>query len=83
MAIDNVLWNEEEGTWLDYDMKNEKPRHAFYPSNLAPLYTRSYNRLQRERYALSIVKYLKTQNIDTFLGKFSQLKRRSQSHRLL
>ncbi|XP_033320650.1 trehalase [Bombus bifarius] len=68
MAIDNVLWNEEEGTWLDYDMKNAKPRHAFYPSNLAPLYTRSYNRLQRERYALSIVKYLKTQNIDTFLG---------------
>lgn len=69
MAIDNVLWNEESGIWLDYDMKNEKSRNMFYPSNLTPLYTKSYNRLQRERYALSAVKYLKLQKIDSFLGK--------------
>ncbi|XP_017881925.1 trehalase-like isoform X1 [Ceratina calcarata] len=68
MAIDNVLWNAEEGIWMDYDVQNEEPRRAFYPSNLTPLYTRSYNRQQREQYALSAVKYLKSQNIDHFFG---------------
>ncbi|XP_017753847.1 PREDICTED: trehalase-like [Eufriesea mexicana] len=68
MAIDNVLWNEESGIWLDYDVKNERSRNMFYPSNLTPLYTKSYNRLQRERYALSAVKYLKLQKVDSFLG---------------
>ncbi|CAK9802112.1 tre1 [Anthophora plagiata] len=68
MAIDNVLWNEDVGIWLDYDVKNNKPRNHFYPSNLAPLYTRSYNRHQREQYALSAVKYLTSQDIDSFFG---------------
>ncbi|XP_076233763.1 trehalase [Calliopsis andreniformis] len=68
LAIDNVLWNEEEGIWLDYDTKNNQPRRIFYPSNLAPLYTSSYNLHQQEKYALSAVKYLKLQNIDSFFG---------------
>ncbi|PSN32814.1 hypothetical protein C0J52_14170 [Blattella germanica] len=38
-----VLWNEEWGTWLDYDMINNKPREYFYPSNLAPLWTYCYD----------------------------------------
>ncbi|XP_076764889.1 trehalase [Xylocopa sonorina] len=67
-AIDSVLWNEEVGIWLDYDMKNQKSRNMFYPSNLAPLYTRSYQRHRREQYALSAVKYLVSQNIDSFFG---------------
>ncbi|XP_034180752.2 trehalase isoform X2 [Osmia lignaria lignaria] len=68
LAIDNVLWNEDEGIWFDYDMSHKVPRKTFYPSNLAPLYTRSYNRNQREKYALSVVKYLKLQTIDSFFG---------------
>lgn len=71
MAIDHVLWDEEEGVWFDYDAKTKEHRRMFYPSNLAPLYTRSYNYLQREYYALSAVAYLKSQNIDGFFGEFS------------
>lgn len=70
LGIDNVLWNEEEGIWFDYDAKNNRPRSTFYPSNLAPLYTRSYNRQQNEQYALSAVKYLKSQGIDYFFGEY-------------
>ncbi|XP_076622005.1 trehalase [Colletes latitarsis] len=68
LGIDNVLWNEMEGIWLDYDMKNNRVRNTFYPSNLVPLYTRSYNPQKREKYALSAVKYLKLQTIDSFFG---------------
>lgn len=41
----------------------------FYPSNLAPLYTKSYNRGQRD-YGAATLRYLKSQNIDNFFGKF-------------
>lgn len=42
-AVTAVHWNENFGTWLDYDMRNNKPREYFYPSNLAPLWTLCYN----------------------------------------
>jgi alpha,alpha-trehalase len=42
-AVTAVLWNENIGTWLDYDMQNNIPREYFYTSNLAPLWTRCYD----------------------------------------
>jgi alpha,alpha-trehalase len=42
-AVTAVHWNEKIGTWLDYDMRNNKPREYFYPSNLAPLWTLCYD----------------------------------------
>jgi alpha,alpha-trehalase len=42
-AVTAVHWNENIGTWLDYDMRNKKPREYFYPSNLAPLWTLCYD----------------------------------------
>jgi len=68
-AIDDVLWNEEEEMWLDYDAKNNKHRNAFYVSNLMPLYTMSYDRANRLDYALKAVSYLKRNKIDSFYGK--------------
>ena len=44
-AIQNVLWNEEEGAWFDYDMissSQRNDRNNFYPSNLAPLWAECY-----------------------------------------
>ncbi|KHJ96118.1 alpha,alpha-trehalase [Oesophagostomum dentatum] len=35
--INALFWNEEEGVWFDYDLDLEKPRNAFYPSNVFPL----------------------------------------------
>jgi len=42
-AVTAVHWNENIGTWLDYDMRNNKPREYFYPSNFAPLWTQCYD----------------------------------------
>ncbi|KAL0101757.1 hypothetical protein PUN28_019111 [Cardiocondyla obscurior] len=67
-AIDNVLWNESEGIWLDYDTINKQPRNMFYPSNLSPLYTRSYNFKFRQYYAKNAVSYLKKNKIDSYFG---------------
>ncbi|XP_076656775.1 trehalase [Halictus rubicundus] len=67
-GIDNVLWNEAAGIWLDYNLKTNEPRNTFYPTNLAPLYTMSYNPAKRQEYASSAVKYLKSNGIDKFLG---------------
>jgi alpha,alpha-trehalase len=68
-AIDDVLWNEKEGIWLDYDIKNRKHRNAFYVSNLMPLYTMSYNRVNKLDYALKAVSYLERNKIYSFYGK--------------
>ncbi|XP_011702920.1 PREDICTED: trehalase-like [Wasmannia auropunctata] len=67
-AIDNVLWNENEGTWLDYDTRNKRSRNTFYPSNLTPLYTMSYNLEKRIKYALRTISYLKKNKIDSYFG---------------
>ncbi|KAK0162248.1 hypothetical protein PV327_008600 [Microctonus hyperodae] len=67
-AIDEVLWNDKEGVWLDYDIKNERPRNNFYPTNLTPLYTRSFNFSQKEYYAKRVVEYLKSQGIGKYMG---------------
>jgi len=45
-AVTAVHWNENIGTWLDYDIQNNEPREYFYPSNLAPLWTRCYNKVR-------------------------------------
>ncbi|TGZ50282.1 trehalase [Temnothorax longispinosus] len=67
-AIDNVLWNEDKGTWLDYDTRNKRSMNSFYPSNLAPLYTMSYDRNKRVKYAMKSISYLKRNKIDSYVG---------------
>jgi len=70
-AIDNVLWNKDVGTWLDYDMKNKQSRNAFYPTNLSPLNTMSYDQMKRNAYARHAVSYLKKNKIDMYFGKLN------------
>ncbi|GAB1865733.1 Trehalase [Camponotus japonicus] len=67
-AIDNVLWNEDEGIWLDYDTRDKASRNSFYPSNLTPLYTMSYNRNKSVDYALKAISYLKRNQIYLYFG---------------
>ncbi|XP_046649837.1 trehalase-like [Daphnia pulicaria] len=42
-AIQMVLWNEEEGVWLDYDMLNSRSRNYFYASNISPLWAECWD----------------------------------------
>ena len=37
--LPQVLWNEEDGIWYDYDTLTGEQRRYFFPSNLAPLWT--------------------------------------------
>nr|AXY94682.1 trehalase-like protein [Habrobracon hebetor] len=67
-AIDEVLWNEQFGIWLDYNIKNGQQRHHFYATNLTPLYTKSFNASRAAYYAKRTVEYLKSQGIDDFMG---------------
>jgi len=66
-AIEKVLWNEEEGIWLDYNIANQRPRNYFYLSNFVPLWTKSYN---RDRNILSerVLKYIDSFNLDRYIG---------------
>jgi alpha,alpha-trehalase len=67
-AVTAVHWNENIGTWLDYDMRNNKPREYFYPSNLAPLWTRCYNTSLSGHYANKTTQYINNEGIRTYLG---------------
>ena len=37
-AIDEVLWNESEGAYFDFKLKQKEQNVNFYPSNVAPLW---------------------------------------------
>lgn len=61
--IFQLLWNEEERMWLDFDSTTGKSRNYFYASNLAPLWTGSYDEKLSKFYGDSAVDYLIRNNI--------------------
>lgn len=75
-----VLWNEEIGVWLDWDLKANKSRNYFFPSNLTPLWTSSYDNLKTGLVEKVMVYLLKNGIIrldlsTPFWGKFFDLLR--------
>ncbi|VVC44697.1 Hypothetical protein CINCED_3A004273 [Cinara cedri] len=58
IGINALLWNEEEGIWLDYDLTTKSSRKYFYTSNFAPLWTGSYERKLRTYYGKRAMDYL-------------------------
>ncbi|XP_031774563.1 trehalase [Apis florea] len=67
-AITAVLWHEEVGVWLDYDMLNDIKRDYFYPTNILPLWTDCYDLAKREEYVSKVLKYLEKNKIMLNLG---------------
>ncbi|KAF4530533.1 hypothetical protein B566_EDAN016032 [Ephemera danica] len=61
-AVTEVLWHEEVGAWLDYDILNERKRDYFHPSNIAPLWTGCYP-TNNEQIVNSVMKYLQNTQI--------------------
>ena len=72
-AIDEVLWNEKDGIWYDYDTRHQRPRALFYPSNLTPLYTMSYNYGLAAFYGQKAVQYLRAHGITDYSGESNPL----------
>nr|WPB08679.1 trehalase 1 [Cacopsylla chinensis] len=63
-AIQEVLWNEKVGAWLDYDTGNKQPRNFFYLSNLTPLWTNSYT-MPKPYVAEKVLQYLRDNHVIT------------------
>jgi alpha,alpha-trehalase len=40
-----VFWVDKEDGWYDYNLREKKNNIEFYPSNLAPFFTRCYDSL--------------------------------------
>ncbi|XP_017126388.2 trehalase isoform X1 [Drosophila elegans] len=68
LGIQEVLWNEEVGCWLDYDMKNEKPRNYFVSTNLSPLWAKAFNISDTEKISAKIMAYIEKNKLDTYPG---------------
>ncbi|XP_066907647.1 trehalase isoform X1 [Halyomorpha halys] len=66
-AIEVILWNENQGIWLDYDLHNNIQRDYFYISNLVPLWTKSYKE-DPKKITGKVLKYLHENKVDTFPG---------------
>ncbi|CAI6359608.1 unnamed protein product [Macrosiphum euphorbiae] len=67
-AVNAVLWNEEVGAWLDFDLLNQKKRNYFYPTNISPLWTGCYDRNRTDYFVTRILKYLKENEVLTTSG---------------
>lgn len=68
IAVTEVLWHEEVGAWLDYDIINDIKRDYFYPTNILPLWTDCYDLKRKEEYVSKVIKYLEKSQIMLNLG---------------
>ncbi|XP_050451168.1 trehalase isoform X5 [Cataglyphis hispanica] len=62
-AIEKVLWHEEVGAWLDYDMINDIKRDYFYPTNILPLWSNCYDTSRKVVIVSKVLKYLEKNQI--------------------
>lgn len=67
-AVQAVLWDDEVGSWLDYDLINKKRRNYFVVTNLSPLWTGCFNTSQKGDIAKKILKYIGDTGIDSYPG---------------
>lgn len=67
-AVNEVLWNEELGIWLDYDLINNKSRPYFSPTNFAPLWTKCFDETKSHDIADKILAYIKKLRLDDYPG---------------
>lgn len=60
-GIDKVLWNEEDGTYYDFDLQNKQQRKSFFVTNVAPFWADCFKDTKQHRKASKIVDYIKAQ----------------------
>lgn len=67
-AIEELLWHEDVGVWLDYSLESSRRRDYFYPSNLSPLWAGSYDKARKDYFVNRVVNYLDKVKMDIFEG---------------
>ncbi|ENN70552.1 hypothetical protein HUJ04_007985 [Dendroctonus ponderosae] len=68
IAINQVLYDDQDGIWYDFDLDLSRPRKIFFPSNFAPLWPDLYDAEQKKIYGKRAAKYFKKLRIDEFKG---------------
>ena len=69
-AVEDVLWNPQDGIWYDFDFESGKPRNYFAPSNLVPLWTETFRPENKAEISARAVNYLYKQNFNVFPGMY-------------
>jgi len=67
-AIKHIFYDETEGIWKDWDLERSIHREGFYPSNFAPLWTKSYDPLSRDAYGSRAADYFNANKINDYAG---------------
>jgi len=57
-AVMAVLWHEDVGAWLDYDLINKIRRNYFYPTNISPLWTGCFYHNITDDIVSRVLKYM-------------------------
>jgi len=67
-AVTAILWDEEIGSWLDYDALNNIQRNFFYPTNLSPFWTGCFTKNNTVHLVTKVLKYLNETKILNYAG---------------
>lgn len=67
-AVNELLWDEESGIWLDYDLINKKLRPYFTPTNFAPLWTNCFDKSQSAKITANVLSYMYANKLSDFPG---------------
>ncbi|KAF2898532.1 hypothetical protein ILUMI_07642 [Ignelater luminosus] len=67
-AINDILWDETDGIWYDYDIKLDRHRRLFYPSGVTPLWSKCFDAEKGQELGKRVVEYFKKLGILEYLG---------------
>lgn len=62
------MWHDDVGTWLDYDILNNRRRNYFSSSNLSPLWLKAYNPTDELKIIPKILNYVNASGADNYPG---------------
>lgn len=68
-AVTEVLWHEDIGVWLDYDLEKETKRDRFYASNLTPIWAKCYDETSESKVVDLALDYIEKNGILNFPGE--------------
>uniref|UniRef100_A0A336KXY5 Trehalase n=1 Tax=Culicoides sonorensis TaxID=179676 RepID=A0A336KXY5_CULSO len=67
-AMNQILWHDDIGTWLDFDILNNRRRNYFSSSNLSPLWLKAYKNGDENYISFKILDYIKNSGADEYPG---------------
>ncbi|KAI4456204.1 trehalase [Holotrichia oblita] len=63
----DLFWNENDGTWYDFDIELKQQRKFFAASNLTPMWVSAYHK-QKNKQTRKVIRYLRKEGVLNFPG---------------